>query len=225
MATPAGRHAPALGQRRGSRHGTLSHTGKEKAMKRSRFQRLGVGFAVLGLLVLGGARPGSAVTVSDGCGDVVGNGAQDIASLTATFDAATETILVDLVLCAAPDAATKYRVHVDHTAPFFDDDRNGDGVVDASDVCATTSDSGMMRKGTKNTGPGTITIDGSTIHYAVSLAALKPGPDGGRHGVHLGRHAGQGDCRPGAEHGRQRRVCRPGAGHGGAHPVPGATDL
>jgi hypothetical protein len=102
-------------------------------------------------------------------------GTRDIDTLTATFDATTETITVDLVLCAAPDAATKYRVHFDHTAPFFDDDdRNGDGVVDANDFCATTSDSGMMRKGTKNTGPGTITVVGSTLHYEVSLAALNP---------------------------------------------------
>jgi hypothetical protein len=153
------------------------HTGKEKAMRRSSFQGFGVGFSVLALLVLGGARPGGAVTVNDGCGDA-GNGSQDIASLTATFDATTETIHVDLVLCAAPDDATKYRVRVDHTAPFFDDDdRNGDGVVDANDVCATTWDSGMQRQGTKHTGPGTSTVDGATLHYAVSLAALNPEGD------------------------------------------------
>jgi hypothetical protein len=143
-------------------------------MRRSSVQGLVVGVAVLGLLVLGGTRRAGAVTVSDGCTDA-GGGRQDIASLTATFDATTETITVDLVLCAAPDAATKYRVHFDHTAPFFDDaDRNGDGVVDANDFCATTSDNGMVRKGTKNTGPGTITVVGSTLHYEVSLAALNP---------------------------------------------------
>jgi hypothetical protein len=127
-------------------------------MRRSRFQGLVVGFAVLGLLVLGWAGPGRAVTVSDGCADA-GHGAQDIQSLTATFDTTTETIHVDLVLCAPPDAATKYRVHFDHTALFFDDaDRNGDGVVDANDVCATTSDTGMMHNGSKNTSPGTIEV-------------------------------------------------------------------
>jgi hypothetical protein len=47
-------------------------------------------------------------------------------------------------------------------------------VVDANDVCATTSDRGMMRTGTKNTGPGTITVDGFTLSYEVSLAALNP---------------------------------------------------
>jgi hypothetical protein len=143
-------------------------------MRQSRIHGFVVGVAVLGLLVLGWVSPGRAVTVNDGCTDA-GGGSQDIASLTATFDATTETIHVDLVLCAAPDDATKYRVRFDHTEPFFDDDdRNGDGVVDANDVCATTSDSGMMRKGTKNTGPGTITVVGSTLHYTVSLGELNP---------------------------------------------------
>jgi hypothetical protein len=113
------------------------HTGKEKAMRQSRIHGFVVSVAVLGLLVLGWVSPGRAVTVNDGCTDA-GGGSQDIASLTATFDATTETIHVDLVLCAAPDDATKYRVRFDHTEPFFDDDdRNGDGVVDANDVCAT----------------------------------------------------------------------------------------
>jgi hypothetical protein len=70
----AGTQRPlALGQMRASRNGTLSHTGKEKAMRRSSFQGLVVGGAVLGLLVLGGARLGSAVTVSDGCTDAGGH--------------------------------------------------------------------------------------------------------------------------------------------------------
>ena len=78
-------------------------------------------------------------------------------------------------LCAPPDKQTKYRVHFDHTPPFFDDaDRNGDGVVDLNDVCATTSDDGMKRFKGKDTGPGSITLINNTLTFEVPVDDLNP---------------------------------------------------
>jgi hypothetical protein len=70
---------------------------------------------------------GSTVTVTDACNDA-GGGSQDILSLTATFDAATNMIHVALELCNKPDNQTKYQVLFDHTAPFFETDDNEDRV-------------------------------------------------------------------------------------------------
>jgi hypothetical protein len=100
----------------------------------------------------------------------VGGGVDDIYNLSAQFDdngnadSTDDVIVVELELCADPNQSgnrTKYRVHFDHTTPLFSvdgtsDDRDGDTVIDESDLCATTSDDGMARRGNKDTGPGII---------------------------------------------------------------------
>ncbi len=113
------------------------------------------------------------VTVTDGCD--VGGGANDIDTLTASFDATADEITVVMVLCDDADDKTKYRVHFDHTVPFFDDDdRNGDLVVDGLDFCFTTSDDTMKHRGDRDTGPGLIEVDGNTLTYTVPVDDLDP---------------------------------------------------
>lgn len=128
-------------------------------------------------MVMGGALAllaSGTTAATDPCGDG-GEGSQDIESLSASFDAATHTITVDLTLCAEADTKTKYRVHFDHTAPFATDlNRNGDTVINDDDFCVTTSDSGMMHRGKRDTGPGAIAVDGKHLSYWVSMADLNP---------------------------------------------------
>ena len=134
-------------------------------------------FVVLGF---SGTNVAMAVEVVDGCD--VGSGPNDIHTLSASFDAVTDEITVKMLLCDDPNQQsnrTKYRVHFDHTAPFFDDDdRNGDGVVDANDFCFSTSDDTMRRRlhrgSNKDTGPGIIDEDGNTLTYTVAVADLDP---------------------------------------------------
>ena len=81
--------------------------------------------AILSALVLFGTGPALATT-AETCGDAAMESA-DIDVLSASFDAATGYITVELGLCAPPDNRTKYRIHFDHTAPFATDaDRDGD---------------------------------------------------------------------------------------------------
>lgn len=117
------------------------------------------------------AMPGLVLADGDGCNDGGGGGA-DIHTLSASFDGTSEIITVEMELCADADTKTKYRVHFDHTAPFApDSDRDGDMVVDAADSCITTSDDGMHH-GKKDTGPGTIEVDGATLTYTVEMSEL-----------------------------------------------------
>jgi hypothetical protein len=147
-------------------------------MRRLLYIRLWLIATLIGLWVIGWGSPartwGSTVTVTDACNDA-GGGSQDILSLTATFDAATNMIHVALELCNKPDNQTKYQVLFDHTTPFFEtDDRNGDGVVDAKDFCFNTAEAGPQLWRGKTTGPGVIQVDAATIHFSVSVAALNP---------------------------------------------------
>ena len=116
-----------------------------------------------------------AVTIDDPC-DIGGN-ANDINTLTATYNVADDEIVVEMTLCSVLSNSvynkTKYRVHFDHTAPFaVDADRNGDTVVDAADFCVTTSDDGMMHRAKKDNGPGLIEVDGTTLTFTVAVDAL-----------------------------------------------------
>jgi hypothetical protein len=134
-----------------------------------------VSLAVAALLSVGLAE--AQVSVVDDC-DVGGASVPwDVDQLTASYDDSLQQIVVDLKLCAPAGNGTKYRVHFDHTAPFAPDlDRNGDGYVDQSDFCVTTSDDGMMyrvhRGRGKATGPGVIEVSGDTLTYTVALAEL-----------------------------------------------------
>ena len=96
-------------------------------------------------------------------------------------------------LCDSLDDRVKYRVRFDHTAPFFNNtDRNGDGINPADDpddldFCFTTSDTGMMHRkvrGTgpgrmmhrkvRDTGPGSIDMEGDTLIFRVAVDELSP---------------------------------------------------
>jgi len=125
----------------------------------------------------------AAVTNNDTC--ELGENANDINKVTASYDASSDAIVVEMALCGdslAPAwqsiySKTKYRVHFDHTAPFaVDADRDGDGIVDEDDFCATTSDDTMMHRvhknATKDTGPGIIWVDSNTLTYTVPVVEL-----------------------------------------------------
>jgi hypothetical protein len=87
-------------------------------------------------------------------------------------------IYVYMTLHEAPiTPKIKYRVHFDYADGLaIDDDRNDDQVVDGADYCYTTSDDTMTtrihRQNKKDTGPGTISVDGLLITYQVSYAEL-----------------------------------------------------
>ena len=95
----------------------------------------------------------------------------DISSLSAlAVGGATNTITVTMLLCDPTIARARYRVHFDHTAPFASDGPT------VSPVCQTTSDDTSKRtlhhkKGTTDTGPGTISGT-TTLIYTVSYADL-----------------------------------------------------
>lgn len=133
-------------------------------------------------LLLGLASSASAVEVIDGCAGGIPASA-DIDILTATFDDVNDKITVVLDLCGATDSQTKYRIHLDHTAPFAGDspiDCRGDSNPDS---CCTTSDDTMKTRvhtgSSKDTGPGMITINGDMITYMVTLAELGLDPQQG----------------------------------------------
>ncbi|MDX1384237.1 MAG: lamin tail domain-containing protein [Thermoanaerobaculia bacterium] len=111
----------------------------------------------------------------DGCD--AGGASTDIHSLVATYDPDSDLIGVDMELCSPPDDRTKYRLRIDHEAPWFDDaDRNGDGVVDGLDLCAETSDTGtMLHRGDRATGVAAIGVDGAVVRYAIAAGDLDPG--------------------------------------------------
>lgn len=100
-----------------------------------------------------------------------GNEAGDIDNLSASYDAANDLIIVEILLCDTKANNIKYRVHFDHTAPFFDD---------PPEFCATTSDDTMKRfKGNKDTGPGAIVmattnVANDTLIYTVAVDDLDP---------------------------------------------------
>jgi hypothetical protein len=100
--------------------------------------------------------------------------------LSASFDAATDLITVEMKLCDSLDDGVKYRVRFDHTAPFFNNtDRNGDGINPADDpddldFCFTTSDTGMMHRKVRDTGPGSIDMEGDTLIFRVAVDELSP---------------------------------------------------
>lgn len=56
-------------------------------------------------------------TINDNCD--IGEGANDIKTLTGSFNISTDEITVEMELCAPPDDQIKYRVNFDHTPPFF----------------------------------------------------------------------------------------------------------
>ena len=89
----------------------------------------------------------------------------EITFLTAYSDGSD--IFVILNLNAAPVVGGKYRIHFDYT---------GDLASDGNAGCVTTSDDTSMRavrpRNFKDTGPGSIAVDGSTLTYTVPYGDL-----------------------------------------------------
>ena len=75
------------------------------------------------------------------CGDG-GGGSADIQAWQASIDF-DGNLNVLALLCDSVDESIKYRLHIDHTSPYFDEVEN----------CSTTSDDGMKLHRGKTTGP------------------------------------------------------------------------
>ncbi|KKL61731.1 hypothetical protein LCGC14_2192370 [marine sediment metagenome] len=124
--------------------------------------------AVVALVLIGPVNPSSAIAppVADGCVDASPDGV-DIDTLDVVSNGGTDLITVTMTLCAVPVDGAKYRVHFD----YADDLASGGNLL-----CETTSDDTSMltRRNSlfKSTGPGTISVVGSTITYVVPYAAL-----------------------------------------------------
>jgi len=94
------------------------------------------------LILVSSAAAVPAVEVWDDSIDKV-QGAADIRRLTVDSDG--KDITVELVLVAEPVDPVKYRIHFDY---------ENDLAVDGNLTCITTSDDTSMRRGTRQTGPG-----------------------------------------------------------------------
>ena len=104
------------------------------------------------------------------CGDG-GGGSADIFAWAAEIDA-DQNLVVDVILCDSVDEKIKYRLHIDHSALFFDE----------VDDCSTTSDDTMKLHRGRTTGPsGTIEIldidifgEDTWLQFTVNMADLSP---------------------------------------------------
>ena len=152
---------------------------------KTKFFAIALVIALTGAFLHSEAVADMTVSKVDPCSTTSGlAGSYDLKKVTATFidnvDDAFDKIVVEVETCGEVDARVKYRVHFDHTAPFFyDADRNGDQVVDDLDVCYTTSDDGMMQKDGKATGPGAID-DSLTDKLVYEVLIDELNPDGDR---------------------------------------------
>lgn len=113
--------------------------------------------------------------VTDTCD--VGGGANDIETVTASYDDGSDEIVVEMSLCADVDSKTEYRVYLDHEDTTNND---GDGIDDGPDTldpnpdCTKTFDDRMLHKSAKDRGPGTIDIVGSLLTFRVPIDELNP---------------------------------------------------
>ena len=118
----------------------------------------------------------ASITETDTCD--IGGGPNDIETVTASYDAATDAIVVEIGLCTDADNRTKYWVYFDHQDTT---NLDGDGIDDGPDTldpnpgCVQTWDDRMAHHGTEDGGPGTIEVDGDTMTYRVDVDELNPG--------------------------------------------------
>lgn len=100
----------------------------------------------------------------------------DICEMKVATNDSTDKITVMLQMGDTIDYGlpVKYRVHFDYEAPFYyEEDRNGDGGVDESDFCVSTSDAGMMWQPDKGAnGPGSADATDNAIIFEVTLTEL-----------------------------------------------------
>lgn len=124
--------------------------------------------AVTALALMALTSPGAAYhgdDVADQCGDASPGGG-DISAMSVISRADPSgrdgVITVTMFLCAAPTGGAKYRVHFDY---------KDDLASDRNPSCVNTSDAAAVHvagpNGPRNTGPGTIRVDGTTIIYTV----------------------------------------------------------
>ncbi len=113
----------------------------------------------------------AAAIENDGCD--VGGGGNDVDTVEAYSDGTT--IFVHLTLCNDIESGVKYRVHFDYTDQTdLDEDATDEApdTPDSDETCQTTSDDTMMRRGTRETGPGIITEDTDMLWYEVDYDEL-----------------------------------------------------
>ncbi len=114
-------------------------------------------------------------SVTDTCD--IGGGPNDIETVTASYDAATDEIVVEMSLCADSGSKTRYRVLFDHrdtTNLDGDDMDDGPDTLDPNPDCVRTWDDRMMHKGSHERGPGMIDVFGSTLTFRVGVDELSP---------------------------------------------------
>jgi len=114
-------------------------------------------------------------TIADSCD--VGGGPNDIETVTASYDAGTDEIVVVVVLCSDADDRTNYQVYFDHQdATNLDGDGIDDGpdTLDPNPDCVATFDERMVHKGRKDRGPGIIDVAANTLTYSVAVDDLNP---------------------------------------------------
>ncbi len=129
--------------------------------------------AVTALGVLGLASPGAAyhgADIVEECGDASpGGGDISVLGVLSRADPSGSdgVITVTMILCAAPIGGASYRVHFDYKDDFASE-RNP-SCVNTSDA---TSILAIGPNGPRNSGPGTIRVDGSWIIYTVRYKDL-----------------------------------------------------
>jgi len=108
----------------------------------------------------------------------VGGGPNDIENVMVSYNATTDEIVVQMILCADVDQKTRYQVYFD-----YQDTTNldGDGVDDGPDTldpnpdCVRTYDERIVYRNGNARGPGIINQIGNTLIFSVTIDELDPG--------------------------------------------------
>ena len=107
-------------------------------------------------------------TITDTCD--VGGGANDIDTVSVSFDDGSDEIVVEMVLCADADNRTRYQVFFDHEGGTDD----GPDTLDPNPHCVRTWDDRMTHKGRNDRGVGMIDVVGNILTFRVAIDELNP---------------------------------------------------
>lgn len=129
---------------------------------------------VFAVLLTAGKSFASSTLVNDTCDQ--NDDGNDIERFSAVYDSDSDELTVNIHLCDDVLDETIYRVRIDHTAPFFDEeDRDGNGKIQKKDTCFPTSDTGISRKGDIHTGLGYSDIlNDQVVSFTVPVDDLNP---------------------------------------------------